>query len=84
MAKNADFIALAQHLVEQVDASRPADVEALLASTLADGQTVADPVQEQSAKIGEKLVRQPLRRAGRHGRRLPAPQEPRPAARRSA
>jgi elongation factor Ts len=56
VAKNAAFVALAQQLVEHVDANRPADVEAFLASTLADGQTVADVVRDQSAKIGEKLV----------------------------
>ena len=56
VAKNADFIALAQTLVEHAATSRPADVEALLASSLADGRTVAATVEEQSAKIGEKLV----------------------------
>jgi elongation factor Ts len=56
VAKNADFIALAQTLVEHAAAARPADVEALLASTLPDGRTVAAAVEEQSAKIGEKLV----------------------------
>ena len=56
VAKNADFIALAQQLVEHVDATRPADLGALTSSTLADGRTVADVIQEQSAKIGEKLV----------------------------
>jgi elongation factor Ts len=56
VAKNADFIALAQSLVEQVANTRPADVDALLASTLPDGRTVAAAVEEQSAKIGERLV----------------------------
>lgn len=56
VAKNEDFIALAQQLVEHVAATRPADVPALLASTLPAGRTVADAVQERSAKIGEKLV----------------------------
>ena len=56
VAKNADFIELAQTLVTFVDESRPADVPALLASTLADGRTVADTVESASAKIGEKLV----------------------------
>ena len=56
VAKNSDFIALAQQLVEHVAAVRPADVDALLASTLSDGRTVAAAVEEQSAKIGEKLV----------------------------
>jgi elongation factor Ts len=56
VAKNADFIALAQALVEHVAATEPADVVALLASSLPDGRNVASLVEEQSAKIGEKLV----------------------------
>jgi elongation factor Ts len=56
VAKNDDFIALAQQIVEHVAASKPAGVDALLASTLPDGRTVAAMVEEQSAKIGEKLV----------------------------
>ncbi len=56
VAKNADFVALGQQLAEHVLATRPADLDALLASTLPDGQTVADAVLAQSAKIGEKLV----------------------------
>jgi elongation factor Ts len=56
VAKNADFVALAQQLVEHVAATHPADVEALLSSTLSDGRTVAAAVDEQSVKIGEKLV----------------------------
>ena len=56
VAKNADFIALAQQLVEHGAQAGVANAEELLSSTLADGRTVADAVQEQSAKIGEKLV----------------------------
>ncbi|SDY53908.1 translation elongation factor Ts (EF-Ts) [Micromonospora pattaloongensis] len=56
VAKNADFVALAQQLVEHGAQANVADAEALLASTLADGRIVADVIQEQSAKIGEKLV----------------------------
>lgn len=56
VAKNEDFIVLAQQIVEHVAATKPADVDALLASTLPDGRTVAATVEEQSAKIGEKLV----------------------------
>jgi elongation factor Ts len=56
VAKNADFIDLAATLVSYVDQNKPADVEALLASTLADGRTVADTMESASAKIGEKLV----------------------------
>jgi elongation factor Ts len=55
VAKNADFVALAQRLVEHVAATRPASVEALLASELG-GKAVADVLQEASATIGEKLV----------------------------
>lgn len=56
VAKSQDFIDLAQKLVEYVDANAPADVEALLAGTLPDGRTVAQAVEETSAKIGEKIV----------------------------
>ncbi|BCB87624.1 translation elongation factor Ts [Phytohabitans suffuscus] len=56
VAKSADFIALAQRLVEHGDQAGLSTAEELLASALADGQTVADAVQELSAKIGEKLV----------------------------
>jgi elongation factor Ts len=56
VAKTADFIALAQQLVEHGEQAKVTSAEGLLASTLADGRTVADVIQEQSAKIGEKLV----------------------------
>jgi elongation factor Ts len=56
VAKNADFIELAQTLVALVDQTKPADIPALLAATLPDGRTVADTVESASAKIGEKLV----------------------------
>jgi elongation factor Ts len=56
VAKNADFIGLAQTLVEHVAATKPADVAALLASELTPGRTVAATVDEFSAKIGEKIV----------------------------
>jgi elongation factor Ts len=56
VAKSQDFVDLAQALVDYVDASKPADLEALLAGSLADGRTVAQAVEETSAKIGEKIV----------------------------
>ncbi|GII20633.1 elongation factor Ts [Planosporangium mesophilum] len=56
VAKNADFVALADRIVGHIDATRPADVEALLNSKLGDGRTVAETVEAESAKIGEKLV----------------------------
>src|SRR5574342_291928 len=45
VAKNADFIALAQRLVDLAAAKRPANVDALLAATLDDGPTVAETVE---------------------------------------
>jgi elongation factor Ts len=56
VAKNADFVALADRLVRHVDATRPADLDALLNSKLDDGRTVGETVEAESAKIGEKLV----------------------------
>ncbi|MEV4542471.1 translation elongation factor Ts [Micromonospora echinaurantiaca] len=55
VAKTDAFIALAQQLVEHGARTGVSNAEELLASEL-DGKTVADLVQEQSAKIGEKLV----------------------------
>jgi elongation factor Ts len=56
VAKNADFIALADRLVRHVDATRPADLDALINSKLEDGRTVGETIEAESAKIGEKLV----------------------------
>ncbi|MGC9666364.1 translation elongation factor Ts [Planosporangium sp. 12N6] len=56
VAKNADFVALADRIVGHIDATRPADLESLLNSKLGDGRTVAETVEAESAKIGEKLV----------------------------
>ncbi|MGV9762397.1 translation elongation factor Ts [Micromonospora tulbaghiae] len=55
VAKNDAFITLAQQLVEHGVASGATNAEELLASSI-DGKSVADLIQEQSAKIGEKLV----------------------------
>ncbi|MDG4808362.1 translation elongation factor Ts [Micromonospora sp. WMMD1120] len=55
VAKTEAFIALAQQLVEHGERSGLNSAEELLASEL-DGKVVADLIQEQSAKIGEKLV----------------------------
>jgi len=56
VAKTPDFIALAQTLVEHGEQAKLADAGALSASTLPDGRSVADAIQEFSAKIGEKIV----------------------------
>jgi elongation factor Ts len=55
VAKNADFVKLAERLLDVVLAEKPADVDALLAAQV-DGQTVAALVESESARIGEKLV----------------------------
>ncbi|MFG3705077.1 translation elongation factor Ts [Micromonospora sp. NPDC047670] len=55
VAKTDAFIELAQRLVEHGERSGVGTAEELLATEL-DGKTVADLIQEQSAKIGEKLV----------------------------
>ncbi len=54
VAKNADFTGLADSIVAVAKAGKPADLDTLLKADL-DGKTVADAVQELSAKIGEKL-----------------------------
>lgn len=54
VAKNAEFQALADRVVEAAAEGRPADLEALNALDLG-GETVAQAVQKLSAKIGEKL-----------------------------
>src|SRR5689334_19243416 len=56
VAKTPDFVALGQQLVELGEQNKVADAAGLLAATLPDGKTVADTVQEYSAKIGEKIV----------------------------
>ncbi len=55
VAKNKDFAALAERLLDVVVAAQPADVPALLASPM-EGSTVADVIEAESARIGEKLV----------------------------
>jgi elongation factor Ts len=54
VAKNAEFQELASKIVAVATEIHPADVEELKGAAL-DGKTVADIVQELSAKIGEKL-----------------------------
>ena len=54
VAKNADFVTLAERLLDIALEKKPADAEALL-NTEVDGQTVAALVEGESARIGEKL-----------------------------
>ncbi|MEJ7771091.1 MAG: translation elongation factor Ts [Geodermatophilaceae bacterium] len=54
VAKNAAFQDLADRLVDVVASAKPADVSALLAQSM-PGSTVAQTLQDESAKIGEKI-----------------------------
>ena len=56
VAKTPDFVALGQRLVEHGERNKITDAAALSASTLDDGRSVADTVQDFSARIGEKIV----------------------------
>ena len=55
VAKNAEFVALADEIAQAVDGSGATDVAAANAVVLASGKTVGDTVAELAAKIGEKL-----------------------------
>ena len=54
VAKNDEFIKLADEIVTVAAAGKPADLAALKALEL-DGKTIETVIAEQSAKIGEKL-----------------------------
>ncbi|WP_025274954.1 translation elongation factor Ts [Haloglycomyces albus] len=54
VAKAGPFVELAQSLVELADEVRPADVAAFLEAKMGES-TVADTIQTESAKIGEKI-----------------------------
>jgi elongation factor Ts len=55
VAKNADFVALADRLLGYALDAKPADAAALLATEV-DGQTIEKLIEGESARIGEKLV----------------------------
>ena len=54
-ANNENFRALVKKITEFIAKSNPADVDALNASVIEDGKTVADLVTEATATIGEKI-----------------------------
>ena len=56
VSRNADFQALAEAIADVAIANAPADLEALKACKMADGQTVEDAVEAQTGKTGEKHV----------------------------
>ena len=56
VAKNADFIALTQSILDKALAEKPESLEALKAITITDdGRTIGDLVTERSGITGEKL-----------------------------
>ncbi|ATZ24190.1 translation elongation factor Ts [Streptomyces lavendulae] len=56
VAKSPKFLAVADQLAAHVAASKPADIEALLASEIEAGKTVQAFVDEANANLGEKIV----------------------------
>ncbi|MDJ0343340.1 translation elongation factor Ts [Streptomyces sp. H10-C2] len=56
VAKSEKFLPVADALAAHVAATKPADLEALLASEIKDGQTVQAFVDEANATLGEKIV----------------------------
>lgn len=55
VAKNAEFMALADEIAAAVDAAQADGVAAAQQVELSSGKTVAEAISELSAKIGEKL-----------------------------
>jgi elongation factor Ts len=55
VAKGERFIALGDELVEHLQAAKSEDVEAFLASTMANGKTVQAVLDEGNATMGEKI-----------------------------
>ncbi|UQX03223.1 translation elongation factor Ts [Streptomyces sp. RerS4] len=56
VAKSEKFLAVADQLAAHVAATKPADIEALLASEIEAGKTVQAFVDEANANLGEKIV----------------------------
>ena len=67
VAKGERFGALAAQVLDQAVATKSADADALLASTLEDGRTVKELLDEANATIGEKIeVKRVARLEGEH------------------
>ena len=56
VSRNSDFQNLAEAIADVAIANCPADLEALKACKMADGYTVAEAVEAQTGKTGEKHV----------------------------
>lgn len=55
VAKNDDFVAFAEEILNIAAEKTPANVEELKALTFADGRTVAEHITDNIGKIGEKI-----------------------------
>lgn len=55
VAKNAEFQNLVKEIAEHLLKSKPADLDAALQSTMANGSTVNDFITQAISKIGEKI-----------------------------
>ena len=56
VAKGEKFVAVADAIAAHVEATSPADIDALLASEIESGKTVQAFVDEANASLGEKIV----------------------------
>ncbi|MDF3045318.1 MAG: hypothetical protein K0R30_1546 [Ornithinibacter sp.] len=67
VAKGERFLALADQVLTQAVATRATDADALLTSTLGDGRSVQELLDEANATIGEKIeVKRVARLEGEH------------------
>lgn len=55
VAKNTEFVAMGDEIVDAVTKAGAVDAESANASALADGRTVGDAVNELGAKVGENI-----------------------------
>ncbi|TDM11893.1 translation elongation factor Ts [Macrococcus lamae] len=56
VARNEGFQALVKDMADHILTTKPADVDALMASTMTDGNTVEHKMSEAISTIGEKLT----------------------------
>ncbi|RXK18984.1 translation elongation factor Ts [Macrococcus sp. DPC7161] len=56
VARNEGFQALVKEMADHILSVKPADIDALMASTMADGKTVENKMNEAISTIGEKLT----------------------------
>ncbi|WP_326687687.1 MULTISPECIES: translation elongation factor Ts [unclassified Streptomyces] len=56
VAKGDKFVAVAEAIAAHIEATSPADIDALLASEIEAGKTVQAYVDEANATLGEKIV----------------------------